>query len=303
MEHTDSRMADLILNDYSRGRVIDRLQMPHRPDKECVYDLLDKLFSVLFFGCYPASGRLADDPAEGLRMTVEDAMLRMKHLVISALPGDARYASWSASELSEEAAEITEAFFGTIPAMRALLETDLQAIYDGDPAAENREEIILAYPGFYAITIYRIAHELYRLGVPMLPRIMSERAHSRTGIDIHPGAQIGASFFIDHGTGIVVGETTVIGEHVKLYQGVTLGAVSTRAGQGLRGKKRHPTIGNRVTLYACASVLGDTIIGDCCTIGSNVFITKDVPANTTVSLEEQELSFRSRGEGGEPRHG
>ncbi len=302
MESAENFAADLILDDYGKGRIIDRLQMPHRPDKECVYALLDKLFSVLYYGCYPAPGRLADDPAEGLRMTVEDAMLRMRQLVISALPGDARYASWSSSELAEEAREITDAFFRTVPAMRGLLETDLQAIYDGDPAAENLEEIILAYPGYYAITIYRIAHELYRLGVPMLPRIMSERAHSRTGIDIHPGATIGASFFIDHGTGIVVGETTVIGEHVKLYQGVTLGAVSTRAGQGLRGKKRHPTIGNRVTLYACASVLGDTVIGDNCTIGSNVFITRDVPANTTVSLEEQELTFRSRGEGGESRH-
>ncbi|MBR5344737.1 MAG: serine acetyltransferase [Clostridia bacterium] len=294
METNAIPAVDAILSDYTRGRTIDRLQMPHRPDKECVYALLDQLFSVLYFGCYPAPARLADDPAEALRMTVEDAMVRMRHLVISALPGDARYASWSMAELSEEAQEITEAFFQSVPGMRALLETDLQAIYDGDPAAENLEEIILAYPGFYAITIYRIAHELYRLGVPMLPRIMSERAHSRTGIDIHPGAQIGASFFIDHGTGIVVGETTVIGEHVKLYQGVTLGAVSTRAGQGLRGKKRHPTIGNKVTLYACASVLGDTQIGDGCTIGSNVFITKDVPANTTVSLEEQELNFHSR---------
>ncbi len=293
--------TDAILSDYTHGRTIDRLQMPHRPDKESVYELLSQLFSVLYFGCYPATAKLADDPAEALRMTVENAMVRLRHLVISALPGDARYASWSTAELSEEAGEITESFFRAIPGVRALLQTDLEAIYDGDPAAENLEEIILAYPGFYAITIYRIAHELYRLGVPMLPRIMSERAHSRTGIDIHPGATIGASFFIDHGTGIVVGETTIIGEHVKLYQGVTLGAVSTRAGQGLRGKKRHPTIGNRVTLYACASVLGDTTIGDGCTIGSNVFITRDVPANTVVSLEEQELSFHSRGEGGTRR--
>ena len=287
-------MTDAILSDYAHGRLIDRLQMPHRPDKEVVYDLLDQFFSILFYGYYPCPARLADDPAEGLRMTVEDAMMRTRHLVISALPGDARYASWSTTELAEEAAEITDALFAAIPNVRALLMTDLEAIYEGDPAAENLEEIILAYPGFYAITIYRIAHELYRLRVPMLPRIMSERAHSRTGIDIHPGATIGASFFIDHGTGIVVGETTVIGEHVKLYQGVTLGAVSTRAGQGLRGQKRHPTIGNRVTLYACASVLGDTKIGDGCTIGSNVFITRDVPANTTVSLEEQELNFRNR---------
>lgn len=301
MQTSGKQAVDAILNDYARGRLIDRMQMPHRPDKECVYALLDELFSILFYGYYPCSGRLADDPGEALRMTVEDAMLRLRHLVMSALPSDARYAAWSSSELSEEAGEITDAFFAAIPKVRGLLDTDLEAIFNGDPAAENREEIILAYPGFYAITIYRIAHELYRLQVPMLPRIMSERAHSRTGIDIHPGADVGAYFFIDHGTGIVVGETTVIGEHVKLYQGVTLGAVSTRAGQGLRGQKRHPTIGDRVTLYACASVLGDTVIGSDCTIGSNVFITRDIPANTTVSLEEQELNMRVREPRGEEK--
>jgi serine O-acetyltransferase len=294
MQRSDRQAVDAILNDYAGGRLIDRMEMPHRPDKESVYSLLEELFSVLFYGYYPSKARLADDPTDALRMVVEEAMLHMRHLVMSALPCDARYAAMSTAEIAEEAGEITEAFFRSIPRVRALLDTDLQAIFNGDPAAENRDEILLAYPGFYAITIYRLAHELQMLQVPMLPRIMSERAHSQTGIDIHPGATIGPSFFIDHGTGIVVGETTVIGEGVKLYQGVTLGALSTRGGQSLRGKRRHPTIGSSVTIYAGASVLGDTTIGDGCTIGSNVFITRDIPADTTVTMQDQELNLRIR---------
>lgn len=294
MTDRDRLAADHILNDYAKGRLIDRLQLPHRPDKTSVYALLDQLFTVLYFGYYPDARRLADDPTDALRMAVEDAMLRMRQLVLSALPCDARNASDCQDDLLRKADEITNDFFANLPAVRELLDTDLQALYDGDPAASSKDEILLAYPGFYAITIYRLAHVLYRSNVPMLPRIMSERAHSVTGIDIHPGATIGRYFFIDHGTGIVIGETTVIGEHVKLYQGVTLGALSTRGGQALRGKKRHPTIGSRVTIYACASVLGDTRIGDGSTIGSNVFITRDIPDHTIVTMQEQELSLRIR---------
>ncbi|MBQ6173568.1 MAG: serine acetyltransferase [Clostridia bacterium] len=294
MTETNHSAIDAILNDYARGRLIDRLQLPHRPDKASVYALLDQLFTVLYFGYYPDARRLADDPTDALHMAVEEAMLRTRQLVVSALPCDARNTASCQEDLLRKAEEITQAFFLRIPAIRQMLDMDLQALFDGDPAASSRDEILLAYPGFYAITIYRLAHELFLAGVPMLPRIMSERAHSVTGIDIHPGATIGRYFFIDHGTGIVIGETTVIGDHVKLYQGVTLGALSTRGGQALRGKKRHPTIGNRVTIYACASVLGDTVIGDCSTIGSNVFITKDIPANAVVTMQEQELSVRLR---------
>ena len=294
MTETNHSAIDAILNDYARGRLIDRLQLPHRPDKASVYALLDQLFTVLYFGYYPDARRLADDPTDALHMAVEEAMLRTRQLVVSALPCDARNTASCQEDLLRKAEEITQAFFLRIPAIRQMLDMDLQALFDGDPAASSRDEILLAYPGFYAITIYRLAHELFLAGVPMLPRIMSERAHSVTGIDIHPGATIGRYFFIDHGTGIVIGETTVIGDHVKLYQGVTLGALSTRGGQALRGKKRHPTIGNRVTIYACASVLGDTVIGDCSTIGSNVFITKDIPANAVVTMQEQELSVHLR---------
>ena len=183
----------------------------------------------------------------------------------------------------DRAREITRLFFHRIPEIRRVLMTDVEAAWAGDPAATGREEIILCYPGLRAIAVYRLAHELHRLGVPLVPRIMTEQAHSRTGIDIHPGATIGEGFFIDHGTGIVIGETTVIGDQVKIYQGVTLGGLSTRSGQELRGKKRHPTIENNVTIYANATILGgDTVIGGDSVIGANAFITHSVPPGTRV---------------------
>jgi serine O-acetyltransferase len=196
---------------------------------------------------------------------------------------------------SEKSQEICLEFFRRIPKVRALVQTDLQAAYDGDPAASGKEEIVYSYPGLFAITVYRLAHVLQVLGVPMIPRMMTEYAHSVTGIDIHPGATIGQHFFIDHGTGIVVGETTVIGNGVKIYQGVTLGALSTRGGQSLRGKRRHPTIEDNVTIYAGASILGgETVIGRDSVIGSNAFITSSIAPNTTVTIKNQELQLRSR---------
>lgn len=180
----------------------------------------------------------------------------------------------------------------TIPKVREYVETDVEAGYEGDPAATSRDEVIFCYPGLYAITVNRLAHELYLLNVPLIPRIMTEHAHSKTGIDIHPGATIGKYFFIDHGTGIVVGETTEIGEHVKIYQGVTLGALSTRGGQSLRNKKRHPTIEDYVTIYSGASILGgQTVIGNNVVIGGNAFITSSVEPGTRVSVKNQELEM------------
>lgn len=174
------------------------------------------------------------------------------------------------------------------------LETDLQAAYDGDPAARSKDEIVFSYPGLYAITVYRLAHELFLLGVPLIPRMMTEQAHSKTGIDIHPGATIGKYFFIDHGTGIVIGETTIIGCHVKLYQGVTLGALSTKGGQKLRDVRRHPTIGDNVTIYSGASILGgETVIEEGVVIGGNSFITQSIKKGTKVSVRNQELIYHS----------
>ena len=172
---------------------------------------------------------------------------------------------------------------------------DIQAAYDGDPAAHSKEEIIFCYPGFFAIFIYRIAHKLYSLKTPSIPRIMSEYAHSQTGIDINPGAEIGEYFFIDHGTGVVIGETTKIGNHVKIYQGVTLGALSTRSGQLLRDIKRHPTIEDNVTIYSSASILGgETVIGKGVVIGGNCFITESVPAGSRVSVRNHDISITEK---------
>jgi serine O-acetyltransferase len=189
-------------------------------------------------------------------------------------------------------------FLATIPRVRELLAADVQAAYDGDPAATSLDEIIFCYPGLEAITVQRMAHELYLLHVPIIPRMMTEWAHSRTGIDIHPGANIGPSFFIDHGTGVVIGETTDIANNVKLYQGVTLGALSfPKDDQGniIRGKKRHPTIEERVVIYANATILGgDTVIGAGSEIGASVSLTKSVPPNTVVTVEKPSLRFREK---------
>ncbi|MCG8648736.1 MAG: serine acetyltransferase, partial [Pirellulales bacterium] len=188
-----------------------------------------------------------------------------------------------------------------IPQLRRTLATDVQAAYDGDPACQTTDEVVFCYPGFEAITVYRIAHELVKLNVPFIPRMMSEWAHQQTGIDIHPGATIGDYFFIDHGTGVVIGETCEIGEHVKLYQGVTLGALSFKIdtdGQLVRGQKRHPTIEDGVVVYANATILGGaTVIGRESVIGSSVWITKSVSPHTTVLLEKPQLRVRG-GPGG-----
>lgn len=191
--------------------------------------------------------------------------------------------------------EVIDALFERLPAVRELLETDVQAGYEGDPAATCPEEVMLAYPAFEAISIFRIAHELYLLKVPMLPRMMTEYAHSLTGIDIHPGATIGPYFFIDHGTGVVIGETTIIGEHVKLYQGVTLGAKSFAVqadGTLVKGNKRHPNIGSHVVIYAGATILGgDTFIGDHCVIGGNVWLTHSVEPGKRVLTAREQTEF------------
>ncbi len=180
-------------------------------------------------------------------------------------------------------------FLASLPLIRQTLVLDLEAHFEGDPAAFNRDEIVVSYPGLRAILVHRLAHRLWELGVPLLPRMMAESAHRETGIDIHPGARIGPSFFIDHGTGVVIGETAVIGERVKLYQGVTLGALSTRGGQTLRGTKRHPTLGDRVTVYAGATILGgETVIGDDSVIAANAFLTASVPNGTKVRTGNSE---------------
>lgn len=197
------------------------------------------------------------------------------------------------SEIILRSEEISINFIKKIPHIQEMLLMDIQAGFDGDPAAKSREEIIFSYPGLFAIYVYRLAHELYVQNVPFIPRIMTEYAHGKTGIDINSGASIGKYFFIDHGTGVVIGETTTIGDNVKLYQGVTLGALSTRSGQMLKDVKRHPTIEDNVTIYSGATVLGgETVIGKGTVIGGNAFITKSIPANTKVSVKNPELRIK-----------
>lgn len=197
----------------------------------------------------------------------------------------------SLEEAEQRSRTITKQFLNKIPSLLELLIKDVDAAFEGDPAAQSREEIIFSYPGFFAISVYRIAHELYVLDVPLIPRIMTEYAHQKTGVDLNAGAQVGEYFFIDHATGVVIGETTIIGNHVKIYQGVTLGALSTRGGQKLAGVKRHPTIEDDVTIYSNASILGgETVIGKGSVIAGSAFVTESVPAGSRVSVRCQEVN-------------
>ena len=285
-------VVETILEDYGCNRDIDRMELFRQPDKDVVIDIIEKLRRIVFPGYFRDKTYRIYNARHNLSMLIEDVTYNLNRQIALVLQGKGE----------EEAAALNRAqdicleFLRRIPGVRAMVQTDLQAAYDGDPAATGMTEVIFSYPGLYAITVYRLAHELYTLKGPMSPRIMTEHAHSVTGIDIHPGASIGKYFFIDHGTGIVVGETTVIGENVKIYQGVTLGGLSTRGGQNLRGKRRHPTIEDNVTIYANASILGgETVIGQGCVIGSSAFITKSVPPCTTVSLKSQELQMKPHG--------
>lgn len=289
-------IVDNILDDYKQGRDVDKVIDFNQPDSEAIVDVTLKLQRILFPGFFREKVYKIYNISNSLAALTEDVVYNMHKQITRALRYDSRYMGASFDTLSNKAEEITLDFLKTIPKVRALLDTDLSAGYDGDPAATSKDEIIYSYPGIRAISIYRLAHELYLLNVPIIPRIMTEHAHSTTGIDIHPGATIGKYFFIDHGTGIVVGETTVIGDNVKLYQGVTLGALSTRGGQNLRGKRRHPTIEDNVTIYSGASILGgDTVVGHDSVIGGNTFITESVKPGSRVAAKAQELVYSSSG--------
>ena len=284
-------VVDSILQDYRNDRDIDKLELFRTPDRDVIIDIIEKLRRIVFPGYFKDKNYRIYNAKHNLSMLIEDVMFNLTRQVALVFQSGGE----EEADAQSHAREVCLEFFRKIPQVRAMVQTDLQAAYDGDPAATGFAEIIFAYPGLFAITVYRLAHELYLLKVPMIPRIMTEHAHSITGIDIHPGATVGKFFFIDHGTGIVVGETTVIGENVKIYQGVTLGALSTRGGQGLRGKRRHPTIEDNVTIYAGTSVLGgETVIGRDSVIGANAFITKSVAPCTTVSTQPQEMQMKTR---------
>lgn len=287
-----NQITDILLEDYQQGRTIDKIDAFNRPNKEIILKLIDELQRIIFLGYYKNKEYKVYTVRNHLTMLLEDIMFHLKKQIAVVLKYNETYADMEPENIQKKAEEITLLFLEKIPMIREYMETDLQAAYDGDPAAFNKDEIIFSYPGFYAIMVNRLAHELHLLGVPLIPRIMTEHAHSLTGIDIHPGATIGKYFFIDHGTGIVIGETTIIGDNVKIYQGVTLGALSTRGGQKLKNKKRHPTIENNVTIYSGSSILGgETVIGESAVIGSNTFITKSIKPGTRVTIKNQELQF------------
>lgn len=265
------------------------------PTRSVIIDIINDLRQLMFPGYFSVENIDSAGASyyTGHMLAVIHNKLKKQIALALAYNSDEHILSTN-DKILEKSESICVEFFKTLPSVQQMLLLDAQAGYDGDPAADSREQVIFSYPGLYAIFVYRIAHELYKMKVPFIPRIMTEHAHSKTGIDINSGAVIGKYFFMDHGTGIVIGETTIIGDYVKLYQGVTLGALSTRGGQHLAGVKRHPTIGDRVTIYSNATVLGgETVIGADSVIGGGAFITSSIPEKTRVSVTPPELAIKN----------
>ncbi len=288
-----SKYFNPYIDDITRGMIETYGEEEKKPyERACVFPSRNKIIAIInhlrelfypwYFGDHEFYKTSLHYYTANLLMQIENEVNKQVQLALLMQRQDG--VGFNPKDIEERAATISTAFMKTLPNIRKKLHKDVQATFEGDPAAHNTDEIIYAYPGIFAMMVYRVAYELRQLKVPLMPRIMTEYAHSRTGIDINPGAQIGEYFCIDHGTGIVIGETTVIGEYVKIYQGVTLGALSTRGGQTLKDVKRHPTIEDRVTIYSNASILGgNTVIGHDSIIGGNTFITKSIPPNTKVN--------------------
>lgn len=281
-------VVNKILKSYEDEKEINGIDLGNQPDKKAIIEIIHKLLKILYPGYYSDRIYRQYSLKNNMAATIEDVIFNLNKQIFNVIQYSHMFENESEEDVKEKVAEITFTFMDRLPQIREVLETDIDAFYEGDPAAYSKAEILLSYPGLFAISIYRMAHELYLLGVPMMPRIMTEYGHSETGIDIHPGATIANHFFIDHGTGIVIGETTTIGEHVKIYQGVTLGGLSTKGGQSMKGSKRHPTIGNYVTIYSGASILGgNTVIEDHVVIGGNAFVTESVSKGSRVVFENE----------------
>ncbi|MCU0770263.1 MAG: serine O-acetyltransferase [Verrucomicrobia bacterium] len=294
MEPTVTRLTDQLVASYAQVGGINHLDGKNLPSKRVIGDITVNLLRLLFPGFFD------ERVLHSSEIKVETASLLDS--VLGSLEGEIRksfeYApppEMTRSELKNFARQTTLSLLESLPSVRELLQTDMEAAYHGDPAALSQEEVILAYPCVEAIAVQRVAHQLYLRNVALIPRIMTEWAHSRTGMDLHPGASIGSHFFVDHGTGTVIGETSVIGDHVKLYQGVGLVAKSLAAGQALRGLKRHPTLEDHVTIYAGATIMGgDTVVGEGSTIGASVFLTSSVPPHSLVVQEDAKLKVLSK---------
>ncbi len=293
MDHSLSRVTARLLTSYRHVGGINNIEVVNVPSKQAVGAICEGLLQLVFPGFHDEDPILSSELQDITARRVESLTTRLSTEICkslrTAIPGGCPV---------ELAHEIVFSFLDEMPAVRELLRTDVEAAYEGDPAATSYEEIIVAYPSVETVAIQRLAHILYRKQLPLLPRMMTEWAHSRTGIDIHPGAQIGAYFFIDHGTGVVIGETSVIGTHVKLYQGVSLGARSFQkdeAGRLVKGGKRHPDLGDNVTIYANTTILGaDTHIGAGSTVGGNVFLMQSVPPDSLVIYEQTQVKILSK---------
>ena len=287
MKRKLAKTIDELVDSFHKYGGINHLDGVNLPSREAVVDIARDLLRLVFPGFYDKDPIHSDQLVEYTSELVSSVARRLENEIKRSLdyrPCD----DCDKNDLAGTAARVTQEFLGDLPPVRAVLQTDVTAAYEGDPAAISNEEIILAYPGIEAIAVQRMAHLLYRRHVALIPRIMTEWAHNKTGIDIHPGAEIGPHFFIDHGTGVVIGETTVIGKHVKIYQGVTLGAKSfpkDEQGRVVKGHKRHPNIEDDVTIYAGATILGNVTIGKGSIIGGNVWLLDSVPPHTTVFSE------------------
>jgi serine O-acetyltransferase len=308
-----NEMVDDLLASYRDDPRTHRIGKRFLPSRTEIVEIIQGLLEMTypgFFGRQDLTEQNLRECTQARLVDLTDKLHRQIHNCLCydrEAHGDIR-PEGSPDPCDQKALRIALEFLGRVPDIRDMLAGDVQAAYDGDPAATGVDEIILAYPGMLAVTVYRLAHELHIQGVPLMPRIMTEWAHSETGADIHPGARIGRNFFIDHATGVVIGETTVIGDNVKVYQGVTLGALSFAKddrGRLIRGTKRHPTIENNVVVYANATVLGgETVVGTGTEVAGSVFLTKSVPSNSVVKVKAPELRFRTKvasPEGGEDK--
>jgi len=303
-----SHVTDQVVQTYSQIGTINHLDQPPLPNSDAVTAITLDLIEIIYPGYQRRQTLHSSDAAEHVSGLLDRIHVQLTQQIARAIQheqgltdlDDPARDSADSSETDEmfldQARDKAVTTLASLPELRDLLATDVQAAFDGDPAARGLDEVILCYPGLQAITVHRLAHQLHQLDIPFIPRMMAEWSHSRTGIDIHPGAKIGPSFFIDHGTGVVIGETTEIHSHVKLYQGVTLGALSfpkNDSGELVRGEKRHPTIQDGVVIYANATVLGGkTTVGAHSVIGASVSLTRSVPPNTVVTIETPELKFR-----------
>ncbi len=289
------KLTEAIVGTYDGDSGINFIDVTNLPVRDKILKILDSLIELLFPG-YTGKRTITRD---NIKFIVGDILCRVRtelaEQIALALRHQCRIKNCPTDDCETMAGQVTENLLNRLPSIRQMLRGDVQAAYDGDPAAKSFEEIIISYPYIIAIATHRIAHELYLKEVPLIPRIMSESAHSKTGIDVHPGASIGKNFFIDHGTGVVIGETTVIGNNVKLYQGVTLGAMSfpkDERGRVIKGGKRHPTIEDNVTIYAEATILGDVTIGTGAVIAGNAWIKKSVPPGVTVAMAKSESLYK-----------